>query len=89
MPITLIECFSVGAIPLCTPVGGIINMIQDGENGFLARSSNQEDIEQILKRFLELKNETIAKIKNNSLKTFERFNMQHCCQQYITTINQL
>ena len=89
MPITLIECFSVGAIPLCTPVGGIINMIQDGENGLLARSSNQEDIEQILKRFLELKDETIAKMKNNSLKTFERFNMQHCCQQYITTINQL
>lgn len=89
MPITLIECFSVGAIPLCTPVGGIINMIQNGENGLLARSSNQEDIEQILKRFLELKDEIIAKIKNNSLKTFERFNMQHCCQQYITTINQL
>lgn len=89
MPITLIECFSVGAIPLCTPVGGIVNMIQDGENGLLARSSNQEDIEQILKLFLELKDETIAKMKNNSLKTFERFNMQHCCQQYITTINQL
>lgn len=89
MPITLIECFSVGTIPLCTPVGGIINMIHDGDNGLLARSSNQEDIEQILKRFLELKDETIAKMKNNSLKTFERFNMQHCCQQYITTINQL
>lgn len=89
MPITLIECFSVGAIPLCTPVGGIVNMIQDSENGLLAQSSNQEGIEQILQRFLELKDETITIMKDKSLKTFERFNMQHCCQQYITTINQL
>lgn len=89
MPITLIECFSVGAIPLCTPVGGIVNMIQDSENGLLAQSSNQEGIEQILQRFLELKDETITNMKDKSLKTFERFNMQHCCQQYITTINQL
>lgn len=34
MPITLIECFAVGAIPVCTPVGGIVNVIRDGEMVF-------------------------------------------------------
>ena len=40
MPITLIECFSVGAIPICTPVGGIVNMIDDGKNGILSAGTS-------------------------------------------------
>lgn len=89
MPITLIECFSVGAIPLCTPVGGIINMIQDGENGLLAKSSNQEDIEKMLKRYLKLDTNTIISLQKGSKKSFAKFNMQTCCQQYINLFNQL
>ncbi len=34
MPVTLIECFAVGAIPVCTPVGGIVNVIRDGEKWY-------------------------------------------------------
>ena len=30
-PISIIEAFSVGCPVLCTPVGGIVNMIKDGE----------------------------------------------------------
>ena len=65
MPITLIECFSVGTIPLCTPVGGIVNMIEDGENGLLANSSSQDDIEDMLKRYLYLKTDSITVFKKN------------------------
>lgn len=31
MPMTIIEAFSVGCPALCTPVGGILNMIEDGK----------------------------------------------------------
>lgn len=89
MPITLIECFSVGAIPLCTPVGGIINMIQNEGNGLLAKSSNQEDIEEMLKRYLKLDTNKIISLQQESQKSFTKFNMQTCSQQYINLFNQL
>lgn len=89
MPITLIECFSVGAVPLCTPVGGIVNMIKDGENGLLAKSSSQEDIEKMLKKFLQLPNSEIERIKTSSLNTFKRFDMNQCAKNYISLFNQL
>ena len=84
MPITLIECFSVGAIPLCTPVGGIINMIEDGKNGLLANSSSQDDIEDMLKRYLYLKTNSITVFKKNSYETFTKFNMKTCCNNYLS-----
>lgn len=82
MPITLIECFSVGTIPLCTPVGGIINMIHDGENGLLAKGSNQEDIEEMIKRFLQYMPQDIERLKRNSAESFKHFDMTNCSQMY-------
>lgn len=87
MPITLIECFSVGAIPLCTPVGGIINIIRDGVNGILAKSSSQEDIEEMIKRFLLLKSDNVGLLKKNSLSTFNFFDMKKCSENYISLFN--
>ena len=54
MPITLIECLSVGAIPICTPVGGIKNMIEDGVNGLLAKGTSVTDLKDVILRFLEM-----------------------------------
>jgi len=89
MPITLIECFSVGTIPLCTPVGGIINMIKDGINGLLAKSPIQKDIEDLLIRFLSLESDAIDNIKRQSKISFSSFNMPTCASRYIQVINEL
>lgn len=83
MPITLIECFSVGAIPLCTPVGGIINMIKDGENGIISKSTSLEHIEEMLIRFLSLSESEKEQIHINSLKSFSNYNMEKCANYYI------
>ncbi len=39
MPISLIEAIGVGCIPVCTPVGGIVDVVHNGENGFLVTVS--------------------------------------------------
>jgi glycosyltransferase involved in cell wall biosynthesis len=41
MPISLIEAFSLGCIPICTPVGGIPEMIEDRINGFLSSETTE------------------------------------------------
>ena len=30
----MIEAIGVGCIPVCTPVGGIVDVVHNGENGF-------------------------------------------------------
>lgn len=87
MPITLIECFSVGAIPICTPVGGIKNMIQDGVNGILAQSTSEEDIESAIVRFINLTDDEKQRMREASLASFEQYNMTTCAQKYLRVFN--
>jgi len=37
MPITLIEAFACGCIPVGTPVSGFNDVVTDGANGFIAK----------------------------------------------------
>ena len=52
MPISIIEAFSVGCIPVCTPVSGIKNMIRHGHNGFLSKDSNVDSYCKAIKEAL-------------------------------------
>lgn len=89
MPITLIECFSVGTIPLCTPVGGIINMIEDGRNGLLAQGSDQKDLEKMLKRFLLLDMHERELMQRKAKDAYGKFSMNVCALRYIELIKEL
>lgn len=82
MPITLIECFSVGAIPICTPVGGIVNMIEDGVNGLLSSGSSCKDLEDVITRFLNLSDNKKREMKLKSKSTFAKFDMKICAFYY-------
>ena len=82
MPITLIECFSVGAIPICTPVGGVVDMIQDGKNGILAKGTSQIDMEEALTRFLKMTDAEIAEMKRHSQESYKYYDMKTCADKY-------
>lgn len=89
MPITLIECFSVGALPVCTPVGGMKNMIIDMQNGLLADGCNQCDLEKVLLRAVSLDTVTKEKIRNNSRLSFEKFNIETSTSLYENLMSKL
>ena len=89
MPITLIECFSVGVIPVCTPVGGIINMIEDGVNGILAKGVSQKDIEDAILRFLNMSEIELAGMKQKSADSFLKYTLSVCAQNYIQLMDSL
>lgn len=38
LPISLLEAMACKALPVCTPIGGIVSVIKNGENGFLSSS---------------------------------------------------
>ncbi|MDP4206129.1 MAG: glycosyltransferase [Bacteroidota bacterium] len=56
MPITLIESFACGCIPICTPVGGIISTIRNGVNGFIAPSVSEEDYYNTVREYMDFRN---------------------------------
>lgn len=51
MPISVIEALSMGCIPICTPVGGIPEMIQNEITGFLSSKVTVESFLNALERF--------------------------------------
>lgn len=52
MPISLIEAFEAGCVPVSTPVGGIVDMIEDGKNGFLSKDLDVQSFLHALERCL-------------------------------------
>lgn len=87
MPITLIECFSVGTIPICTPVGGIKNMIEDGKNGILSIGVSQREIEESLMQFIDMSSEEKKVMKLKSLASFSKYDMTTCSCRYEDLMN--
>ncbi len=91
MPIVLLEALSVGCLPICAPVGGIPEIIQDGYNGLLASSSNLDDYIESLYRYLSLSKEAAAKMKAYAKNTFDEYTIEKCsskyCQFYESLLN--
>lgn len=62
MPISLIEALSVGCIPVCTPVGGIKQMIKHGKTGFLSKDLSVDGYCDVLKEALNHPDKKMIKL---------------------------
>lgn len=68
MPISLIEALSVGCISICTRVGGIKNMINHRDTGFLSEDDSIESYYQAIKEAVFYQDK--PKIRENSKNEF-------------------
>lgn len=87
MPISLIEAMGVGAIPVCTPVGGIVNVVKNGETGFLSEDISEASYYNALKRFLMLSGNEIELMKEKVKEAYKPFTMQECASKYLELYN--
>lgn len=87
MPITLIEALGTGAIPVCTPVGGIVNVVKDGDTGFLSTDISEEAYYNALKRALQMSGNDISVMKTKVKETYKPFTMRECAKNYIDLYN--
>lgn len=83
MPISLLEALAVGAIPVCTPVGGIPNAVTDGDNGFLSADNTESAYYQTMKRFLETDSETLNLMSQKAERSFAPYSMVECAGKYL------
>lgn len=79
LPISLLEAMSVGVIPICTPVGGMKNVINHGVNGFLSTAVGVDEfltaLQSAMDKFID---------KNVIINSYKRYySMEKCAKRYV------
>lgn len=83
MPITLIESFAVGCIPIVTPAGGVKNMVRDGFNGIVAKTPEAHAIADAIRRFIALDNNQRAKMCQKAAESYTPYSISRCAEEYV------
>jgi glycosyltransferase involved in cell wall biosynthesis len=82
MPISLIEALACGLIPICTAVGGIVDMVDDGNTGFLSYDLTTESYIKAIERFLALSDNEIESMKRKCKDASQQYTIERCAAQY-------
>ena len=84
MPVVLLEALATGCIPICTPVGGIVNVIKDGINGILASEVTEESYYMAMQRFISLCEQTpaVTTLKDHCTQSFSVFDIKKTSHEY-------
>lgn len=83
LPVTLLEALSVGCIPICSPVGGIVDVVKDGHNGLLSNDSSETAYYNTLCRYLSMTPSEIEKMKNNCVDSFSPYDIKNTAEMYV------
>ncbi|MBQ9723050.1 MAG: glycosyltransferase [Bacteroidales bacterium] len=87
MPISLIEAIGLGTIPVCTPVGGIVNVVNDS-NGFLSSDISEESYYLALKQFLDTDSDELQEMKKRARISYQPYSMTECAAKYEALFNE-
>lgn len=85
LPISLIEAIQCGATPVCTPAGGVTDVIRDSQTGYLSSGFSLSSYMDALHRFIA------NPIDSSVLKRHyrDRFSMDACSADYQAYYQQL
>ncbi|MBD3807853.1 MAG: glycosyltransferase [Epsilonproteobacteria bacterium] len=84
LPIALLEAMSLGIIPICTPAGGIVDVIIDGENGWLSKDFSKDAFYKAIKKYLYADEATKSKVSFNSKQTYdEKYSIVQTSKNYM------
>ena len=82
MPISLIEALSCGLVPICTAVGGIVDMVEDGQTGFLSYDLTLDSYVEAIKRFIALTLDEKNSMKKRCAEKGELYSIEECSNKY-------
>jgi len=88
MPIVLLEALSMGCIPVCTPAGGVVDIITS-DIGFLSNGFSESLYYKELRSFLSASNTDIKNMQDNCKKLFiSKYNITKTAENYYNTYKQ-
>lgn len=83
MPLVALEALSLGVPIVTTPAGGMVNVVKDGKNGYMAENLSEHAIKDVITRFLNTSEDDLDKIRMNNKKRFnQKYSMQKCANHY-------
>jgi glycosyltransferase involved in cell wall biosynthesis len=83
LPISLLEAMSVGSVPICTPVGGIPDVISSGYNGFVSKSVSVQDYKDAILEYINLDTKSKQQLKMNVIKSFQDYDIINVNDKYL------
>ncbi len=90
IPIAAIEALSMGVPIVSTPAGGLVDIVESGKNGFLSKDFTDGSFVEALVKFLSVKGDDLAKMKENAKATFEqRYDIATCASNYLSLYKDL
>ena len=82
LPISLLEALSAGIIPICTPVGGIKNIVTK-DIGFLSGDVSTQSYLGALRQYLQADPQELEQLRRNAKALYQKeFSMQICVARY-------
>lgn len=90
MPITLIEAFATGCIPICTNVGGMPEMIAGLDPSLIPQSSSAEDYYLLFKKVLKLPETEQKKLRSKAIALFDdKYSIEYSAGKYVDLYRKL
>ncbi|MCF2660298.1 glycosyltransferase family 4 protein [Parabacteroides distasonis] len=84
-----LEAMALGLIPIGSRGEGIDGIIKDGENGFLCKAGDEEELELILTRLKNMNPDEISRLSNNARITAMEYSDFNVAKKYIKNIESL
>lgn len=82
LPISLLEAMSAKVIPVCTPAGGIVNVV-DESVGFISQDLSTDDYYAALMKFIHLSKDQLLQMQISGNELFEKeYSMALCASEY-------
>lgn len=82
LPISLLEALSAGCVPICTPVGGIPDVIKDGFTGYLSDDVSEESYYKSVQRFLNNPGAIDEKVLQNHFN--RNYSIEKCASEHVS-----
>jgi L-malate glycosyltransferase len=83
MPLVVLEALCAGLPVISTPAGGVIDIISDGHNGYIAEDFSKEALLLKILQFIKLADADLEKMKKRNKNDFaEKYSLATCCQNY-------
>lgn len=87
LPVVLLESLAVECLPICTPVGGIVNVVESGYNGLLSQDCSPESYYNVMTQYLNLSETEKTQMKLNCKNTFSNYEIHNTVSKYLQTYN--
>ena len=83
LPMTLLEAMSMGVVPISTPAGGVVDVIEDGITGYLSENFDDDRFYRKVKQAIVEK----GHITSVAIKSYyeNHYSMETCAKRYYQT----